>query len=73
MKRASAVRRTVPRSVPLPLGRRRDVQKDDLVGAFPFVTPGEGHGIADVPQIAEVRALHDPSVIHVQADDDTRA
>src|SRR5205807_10660461 len=52
------------------LGRGRDVEEADLVGALRVVGGGLLDRIAGVAQREEVGALHDPAVLHVEARDD---
>jgi hypothetical protein len=52
------------------LGRRRDVEDDDLVRPLALVFHGQGHGIAGVPDPLEADALDHPAVADVEAGDD---
>ena len=49
---------------------RRDVEEGQLVGALLAVAAGELDGVAGVPQVLEVDALDDPTVVDVEARDD---
>ena len=53
-----------------PLGRRRDVEEDELVGALVRVAFGELGRVALVDEVDEARALDDPAVGDVEARDD---
>ncbi len=48
-----------------------DVQKGQLVGALGVVQLRHLDGVTGVAQVLEVDALDDPSVVHVEAGDDT--
>jgi hypothetical protein len=56
-----------------PLGRRRDVEVADLVGALRVVSGRDGDGIARVAQLLEAHALLDAPVGDVEAGNDTFA
>ena len=53
------------------LGRRRDVEQDELVGAAVAVVLGQFDGVTDVAQSHEVDALDDAPVGYVEARDQT--
>ena len=55
------------------LGSGRDVEEDDLVGAFEGVALGELGRIALVDEVDEARALDDAAVGHVEARDHAAA
>jgi hypothetical protein len=55
------------------VGRCRDVEEDDLVGALLVVAGRELDRVAGVDQVDEVHALHDAPGVHVQTRDDTDA
>ena len=55
------------------LGCRRDVEVDELVGAFRRVATGEGRWIALVDEIDEAGPLDDAAVRHVETGDDPAA
>ncbi len=52
------------------LGRRRDVEEDDLVRALGSVAPGELCGVARVDEVHEPGSLDDPPAGDVEAGDD---
>ena len=55
------------------LGRRGDVEEDELVGAFGGIALGELGRIALVDEVDEAGALDDPAVGDVEAGDDAAA
>ena len=52
------------------VARRRDIQKDDLVGADLVVRLGDLYGIARVYKIYKVYALYHPALVDIQAGND---
>jgi hypothetical protein len=51
------------------IGARRDVVEHELVGAFVAITRRERHDVADDAVVAELHALDDDAVAHVEAGD----
>ncbi|KAA8637014.1 hypothetical protein FZN37_004328 [Enterobacter hormaechei] len=54
-----------------PVGRGRDVEEGDFVGALLVVAACDFYGVAGVAQFDKVDALDHPAVGHVQAGDDS--
>ena len=52
------------------VGTGGNIQKGQLIGAFPIVAPGDFHRIAGITDLHEADAFDDPAVVHVQAGDD---
>src|SRR5690606_27936741 len=55
------------------VGRGRDVEEGELVGALFVIAPGDLHRVAGVGQVDEVHALYHPPGVDVQAGDDAAA
>jgi hypothetical protein len=70
MKTCSACADDVEHDVP-PLVAGRDVQKDQLVGPFVLVPPGDFDRIAGIAQVQEVGSLHDAAPIDIEAGNHT--
>ena len=49
---------------------RGDVQEDEFVGTLGVVACGDRDGVAGVAQVEEVRPLHHPPAVDVEAGDD---
>ena len=59
-----------PRAVDgAPIGARRDVVENELVGALVAIARGERHDIADDAVVAELHAFDDDAVAYVEAGD----
>src|SRR5690606_14702834 len=55
------------------VGRGRDVEEGELVGALFVIAPGDLHRVAGVGQVDEVHALYHPPGVDVQEGDDAAA
>ena len=70
MNTCSAVRRTTSTIGLALVGRRGDVEEDQLVGALGVVAGGQLDRVAGVAQVDEVDALDHPAGVDVEAGDD---
>ncbi len=53
-----------------PLVAGGDVEEHELVGPLGLVAGGDRHRIAGIDEVEELRPLHDPAPLHVEAGDD---